>query len=122
MEGDERPGSTDLTLLSVLSVNPQKVHIFQALRIIEAGHAAAPRLGKSSRPRQDAVRFEQEAEPAFPTSTIVSYDPPNGARPGRIVNRFFGPFGANGPLPLHLTEYARDRARNNHDGTFAAFS
>jgi type VI secretion system protein ImpH len=35
--------------------------------------------------------------------------------------RFLGLTGPNGPLPLHLTEYARDRARNNGDPTLAAF-
>jgi type VI secretion system protein ImpH len=30
-------------------------------------------------------------------------------------------FGPNGPLPLHLTEYARDRLRNKDDPTFSEF-
>jgi type VI secretion system protein ImpH len=34
----------------------------------------------------------------------------------------FGLFGPNGPLPLHLTEYARDRARNHDDPALAAFA
>jgi type VI secretion system protein ImpH len=32
-----------------------------------------------------------------------------------------GLLGPNGPLPLHLTEYARDRQRNHDDPTFARF-
>jgi type VI secretion system protein ImpH len=35
---------------------------------------------------------------------------------------FFGLFGPNGPLPLHLTEYARARMRNEGDPTFARFA
>jgi type VI secretion system protein ImpH len=31
-------------------------------------------------------------------------------------------FGPQGPLPLHLTEYARDRSRNHGDHTFACFA
>jgi type VI secretion system protein ImpH len=35
---------------------------------------------------------------------------------------FFGLFGPHGPLPLHLTEYARDRIRHAGDRTFASFA
>jgi len=31
-------------------------------------------------------------------------------------------FGPDGPLPLHLTEYARDRRRNDRDPTFQRFA
>ncbi|MEL6198087.1 MAG: type VI secretion system baseplate subunit TssG, partial [Pseudomonadota bacterium] len=40
----------------------------------------------------------------------------------RLSQRFFGLFGPNGALPLHLTEYARDRARNHRDPTLTAFA
>ena len=36
--------------------------------------------------------------------------------------RFFGLFGLDGPLPLHLTDYARDRTRNQRDPTFQHFA
>ena len=35
---------------------------------------------------------------------------------------FFGLFGPDGALPLHLTEYARDRRRNHRDPTFQRFA
>jgi type VI secretion system protein ImpH len=35
--------------------------------------------------------------------------------------RLFGLLGPNGPLPLHLTEYARERLRNAGDPTFVRF-
>jgi type VI secretion system protein ImpH len=35
--------------------------------------------------------------------------------------RFLGLLGPNGPLPLHLTEYARDRLLHHSDATFARF-
>ena len=34
---------------------------------------------------------------------------------------FLGLLGPNGPLPLHLTEYVRDRLRNSDDPTLARF-
>ena len=111
-----------LTHLAQLAENPQSFHIFQALRVIEATYADMPRLGESRRPSQDRVRLGQEAELAFPPSTIAGFEAPAGESPGRLTNRFFGLFGPHGPLPLHLTEYARDRQRNHRDPTFVAFA
>ncbi len=122
MAPSNRPRPHDLTLHDRLVERPLEHHLFQALRIIEAHHSDAPRLGESRRPREDRVRLGQEAELAFPPSTIASYRPGAGERPGKLVNRFFGFFGPQGPLPLHMTEYARNRLRNNRDGTLVAFA
>jgi predicted component of type VI protein secretion system len=43
-----------------------------------------------------------------------------GARP-RLGVRFFGLTGPQGPMPLHFTEYVRERARNHGDPTLARF-
>lgn len=118
----ERPGPDHLTHEARLANNPEKFHIFQALRMIEAAYPDAPRLGESHRPREDAVRLGQEAELRFPPSTIASYAPADKARPARLINRFFGLFGPQGPMPLHFTAYARNRARNHRDTTLLAFA
>ncbi len=122
METGSRARPNDLKHFARLAEAPQEHHVFQALRVIEAAHPDAPRLGESRRPREDAVRLGQEAELAFPPSTIAEFTPPKGGRPGRLINRFFGLFGPQGPLPLHLTEYARDRLRNHRDPTLVAFA
>lgn len=122
MATDGRARTDDLSHYHRLAERPEEHHIFQALRIIEAANADAPRLGESRRPREDRVRLGQEAELAFPPSTIASFKAPEGGRPGKLINRFFGFFGPMGPLPLHLTEYARNRKRNVRDGTFIAFA
>lgn len=122
MASEERAGSGDLTHIDALAAHPQAFHIFQALRVIEAEYSDAPRLGVSKRAKEDRVRLTQEAEPAFPATSIADFKAPNGAEPAILINRFFGLFGSNGPLPLHLTEYARDRARNHQDTTFKAFA
>jgi len=120
------PGSgtrpDDLTHIAQLARTPETFHIFQALRILEAQHRDAPRLGESRRAPQDKVRLTQEPELAFPPSTIAAYRPAKDGRPAQLVNRAFGFFGPNGPLPLHLTEFARDRLRNYRDGAFVAFA
>jgi len=115
-------GPDNLTHFAQLARSPDTYHIFHALRILEARFSDAPRMGESRRPREDKMRLGQEAELSFPPSTIRDFEPPKGAKPGRLTNRFFGLFGPQGPLPLHLTEYARDRLRNHRDPTFVAFA
>jgi len=44
---------------------------------------------------------------------------PNAAP--RLFQNFFGLLGPNGPMPHHITEYARDRERNYGDPTLARF-
>lgn len=122
MATGSRPGPDDLTHFDRLTKEPEKHHVFQALRVIEATFEDAPRLGESRRPREDEVRLGQEAELAFPPSTIAEFKLGVGGRPARLTNRFFGLFGPNGPLPLHLTQYARDRFRNHRDSTLVAFA
>ncbi len=121
MAAPDGSGSDHLTHFERLTSEPQAHHIFLALRILEAEFADKPRLGDSRRPREDAVRLGQEARMAFPPTTIRSFTPP-GARPGRLENRFFGFFGPHGPLPIHLTDYARERKINEKDDTFIAFA
>ncbi|MGB5556667.1 MAG: type VI secretion system baseplate subunit TssG [Paracoccaceae bacterium] len=116
------PGQDHLTHFAQLARSAESHHIFHALRVIEATYKDSPRLGESRRPREDQVRLGQEAELAFPPSTIRSFEPGEHGRPARLINRFFGLFGPHGPLPLHLTEYARDRQRNHRDTTLVAFA
>ena len=121
MATGERAGPDYLTHYAQLQASPQTFHLFQALRIIEAQHADKPRLGQSRRSAQDPVRLGQEAELAFPTSTIAEFAPDKQGQM-RLTNRSFGLFGPQGPLPLHLTEYARNRRRNERDTTIIAFA
>lgn len=122
MAGEKREAGPDLSRLAALGTDPQSHHIFQALRLIEATHSDRPRLGRSRRPSQDAVRLSQAPELAFPTSTISAFSTDEEAGHHRLTQRFFGLFGPNGALPLHLTEYARDRQRNHQDPTLVAFA
>ena len=58
---------------------------------------------------------------AFAPSTLSAFEEQAGGRPPRLEQRFFGLLGPNGPLPLHLTEYARDRLRHHGDRTLVRF-
>src|SRR3546814_11187863 len=59
---------------------------------------------------------------AFAPSTLsaASCDDPDGIRELSIYS--FGLFGPNGPLHLHLTEYARGRIHHHGDDTLTAFA
>ncbi len=122
MATGKRSGPDDLSHIDHLVANPEEHHVFQALRVLEAHYADSPRLGESRRPREDKLRLGQEAELAFPPTTIASFTPEKDGKPAQLSNRFFGLFGPQGPLPLHLTEYARDRERHKHDASFSRFA
>jgi type VI secretion system protein ImpH len=94
-------------------------HDFHAvLRLVDALSDGAPRTGTALRPSAEALRLGQDPELDFAPAAVMSF---GGARP-RLGVRFMGLFGPMGPLPLHLTEYARDRLRNHGDATLARFA
>jgi len=110
-----------VTFEQALKEQPYKFGFYQALRRIECIYHDKPRLGASLRPVDDAVRLAQEPSLAFAPSTLASFKPGHAGNASQLAVYFFGLFGPNGPLPLHLTEYARDRLRNSDDPTLSAF-
>lgn len=110
-----------LTLYRKLASEPYRFDFFQAVRLIECAHADRPRVGESTRLGEDPIRFGQAPDLSFAPASLEAFETPADGRAPRMLVRFFGLFGPNGPLPLHLTEYARDRLRNSDDPTFARF-
>ncbi|RZM30830.1 MAG: type VI secretion system baseplate subunit TssG [Sphingomonas sp.] len=92
------------------------------MRELEALHRDRPRFGHSVRPAQDAIRLAQEASVDFAPAMLSGWAEGKDGMPDRLLVLFFGLFGPDGPLPLHLTEYARDRVRNERDPTFQRFA
>jgi type VI secretion system protein ImpH len=107
-------------LFERIAERPGRFDLFQALRRIEAAHPDKPRLGDALRPSDEPVRFVEEAALTFPPAAIASVD---RAAPGapRLVQRVLGFLGPNGALPIHLTEYARERQLHHADRTLGAF-
>ena len=97
-----------------LAANPTDFGFYQAMRRLEALFRDRPRLGRSVRPSQDALRLAQEPSPIFAPATLAQFEQRQGLPPKLLVH-FFGLFGPDGPLPLHLTLHARDRRRNARD-------
>jgi len=96
--------------------------LYYALRRIEAAHPQLPLLGRAARPSDEPVRVGQEPSLAFAPAAIAACEPGRGATPPRIIIHSFGLFGPNGPMPNHVTDYVRDRLRNNDDPTLARFA
>ncbi|MEM1185707.1 MAG: type VI secretion system baseplate subunit TssG [Planctomycetota bacterium] len=120
MANPDRSASLALTLR--LLERPFAFDFFQLARRVDAAMGKdAPGLGASSRPSQDPVRFGQAPEMRFEPSSVQGFEPGGGGRPPRVQTTFLGLLGANGALPLHVTEYARDRERDAKDQTVRRF-
>ncbi len=108
-------------LFTALAAKPWEFDLWQALRRIECAFPDKPRLGRSFRIADDPVRLSQPPHTTFVPSTIAAFERPSH-RPARLTSYAFGLFGPHGPLPLHLSEHARERQRNHRDPTFARFA
>jgi len=115
----DRNQSVNLELLNSLQQEPYKYGFYAALRQLECCYRDKSRIGYSVKPADDAVRFGQMPSLQFAPSTLASFEA-KGVSKLKVF--FFGVFGPNGPLPLHLTEFARSRIRNSKDDTFAGFA
>lgn len=105
-----------------LADQPFAHDLFALLRKVEALSPQAPRLGYARRPQQEPLRIGQEPSSAFAPSTIARLDRSRSDSPPKVRIFSFGLFGPNGPLPLALTEYARERASHNGDHTLVEFA
>jgi type VI secretion system protein ImpH len=115
----EEQGRVIEALFARLQAKPAAFDLFQALRRIENAHPDRPRLGDAMRPGDEPIRFAQDPSLIFAPAAIAAFE--RGARQPRLVQRVFGFLGPNGALPIHLTEYARERQLYHADNTFAHF-
>ncbi len=106
-------------LFDALQADPRGHDFFAVLRRVELLHPQWPRFGQALRPSQEALRLGQDAELDFAPAAIESFEA--DAVVPRLGVRFFGLLGPQGPMPLHLTEYTRERLRLRNDPTLARF-
>ena len=116
------PAQAAEELFARLAEESSSFDLFQAMRRIEQTFSDKPRLGDGMRPIEEPFRFAQEASLIFAPSPVAAFERPEerGSSP-RLVQRVFGFLGPNGALPIHLTEYARERLLYNGDRTFGRF-
>lgn len=108
-------------LWDALAREPWAHDFFHTLRRLQALHPQAPRLGQALRPGVEPVRLGQDIELDFAPAGLSSLDTASGPVP-RLGVRFFGLFGPMGPMPLHLTEFVRERLRQHGDPTLSRFA
>ncbi|KAB0486897.1 type VI secretion system protein ImpH [Pseudomonas reinekei] len=110
-----------LTLLARLEQQPAAFDFHAALRQIECAFGDLPRIGQAHRPADEALRFGQLPSLAFEPAMIAALQRGGDEQVPRLLVNLFGMLGANGSLPVHLTDYIRDRQRNFDDPTLARF-
>jgi type VI secretion system protein ImpH len=108
-------------LMQTLETRFASFEFFAALRYIECAYPGLPRLGKSARAADEPVRLGQVPSLKFAPAMFAEAEQDADGRLW-LGGVFFGLFGPNGPLPIHLTEYAHDRRHNARDHAFPGFA
>ena len=114
-------GQTPDALINNLAAEPFSFDFYAAVRLLQSYFPDQPRIGHSWSLSQDPIRFAQSPALDFAPSTLEAVKKMGDSRAPVLYSRHFGLFGPNGPLPLCLTEYARERILHHGDVTFAAF-
>jgi type VI secretion system protein ImpH len=122
----DRRSSTGLLRESALSTawieraraEPWRFGFLALVRRIGADTGIDP-VGTAARPGAEPFRLGQQPSLAFAPREIASV----GELDGRLHLRLFGlgMLGPNGPLPIHVTEIAREREEARHDVTLSRF-
>lgn len=104
-----------------LEAEPYHSDLFQVLRRLDAQGGSAWPLGRAPNPRDEPLRLGQEASMSFAASTLAAVRRRPNSPLYELSVFSFGLFGPNGPLPLHLTEYVRERVQHHGDHTLQDF-
>lgn len=121
MAKSSRKAADTVRFFRLLEEKPYQYDFFKVLRRLEGLYPEKPRLGNAFHPKDEPVRLGQLPSLAFAPSTLSYFKNGEKGGPPRLGTNFFGVFGPNGPLPIHLTEYAQDRLKNHNDATFVRF-
>jgi type VI secretion system protein ImpH len=117
----ESPAETVGQRLQAMSGDAWAYDFFAVMRRLEAIAASSPRWGHALLPSAELVRVGQEPSLAFAPASISRFEPATAHRPPLLRQHFFGYLGPNGPLPVHLSDFVRERAMNHGDRTWLAF-
>ncbi len=110
-----------VAFLDALAAAPHQYDFYQTLRMLECLYPERPRWGTALRPADEPIRLGQAPDLSFAPVPLASLEPASGGRRPHLSVYFAGLLGPNGPLPLHMTEYARERVRNVGDRTLTRF-
>jgi type VI secretion system protein ImpH len=110
MSSDSAANQSIQRVFGEVEAAPYRHDFYAVMRLLETLDRTRPRWGRAQRPRDEAVRVGQDPELDFAPAAISSF-----------LRRESGP-PRLGPMPLHLTEYARERAHNHADFTLSRFA
>ncbi|MFM0730005.1 type VI secretion system baseplate subunit TssG [Paraburkholderia sediminicola] len=105
-------------LIERLRAEPWRYGFLSLLRRLGA-NSRIPPIGRARRPQTEPFRLGQQPSLAFAPREIAEA----GEIDGRLRVKLFGlgMLGPNGPLPIHVTEIARDRQESRRDNTLVDF-
>ncbi|BAN22094.1 type VI secretion system baseplate subunit TssG [Caballeronia insecticola] len=105
-------------LIDKLEAEPWRYGFLALLRRI-AAHPGVDAIGTARRPRAEPFRLGQQPSLAFAPREIASVGQADGRLKIKLLS--LGMLGPNGPLPIHVTEIARDREQSRNDTTTTDF-
>jgi len=121
MAGANGRATDAVAFFTALADAPYRYDFYQTLRRLECLYGDKPRWGAALRPVDEPVRLGQDPDLSFAPASLASFDTGSDKIPPRLQVRLFGLLGPNGPLPVHITEYARERLRHAGDPTLSRF-
>lgn len=117
------PNDSDLRLLlEQVYAQAYRYDYFALLRRLGAYWADKPRWGLAPLPSAERLRIGQEPGLAFSPATFTkaeSVKSPHAVV--RLRQSFLGYIGPNGPLPIHLSDFIRERVIQHQDRTLLLF-
>ncbi|MDB5827054.1 MAG: type secretion protein [Variovorax sp.] len=107
--------------LQSIAHEPWAFDYYALMRRLEAVAQTSPRWGRALLPSAEPVRVGQEPSLSFAPATFSRFEPATDVSVPRLRQHFFGYIGPNGPLPVHLSDFIRERFINHGDPTWMAF-
>lgn len=101
---------------------PWRYDLFQLLRRIDAQGGERYPLGRAPLPKFESLRVGQTPSMGFAPATLAAVRRRENSAVHEVSILSFGLFGPNGPLPVHMTEYARERIYHHQDTSLSAFA
>ncbi|MDR2208888.1 MAG: type VI secretion system baseplate subunit TssG [Azoarcus sp.] len=119
-EAKNAAGAPDIPFAEEARREPWRFDWFGIMRWLEARNPSFPRFGTAERPAYEVVRISQKPSLSFAPATLSSF-----ARTAQgytcIEQMAFGLYGPNGPMPIHFTEFARERCEYDNDPALQGF-
>lgn len=110
MERIPQPARTGLTL--ALNKDIWRANFYRFCQLLEQESPDSPKLGATSHPANDPVRFRPWPGMGFPVGTLktVETDEDHPERPPTVRTTFLGMYGVDSPLPgMYLDDIAQRR-------------